>query len=257
MHFLLFATAVVALNVVPKYHDFGANPLEQAYHDAQIYTVESHLDLTARDLLKYGAVRVKLSNSIITSQLLSEETFNPNYQPKYLWNDNDAAYLINDDKRRKLFYEVDLSEATVTRTTNEWMPIGGCHSNELSETKSTFSQGWSVGIDTSVSAGLQFTAIIGIEPAFGFEAALSVGVSGLMSCAVAPGKKLQFQIKTETVSVANVRQRLIKVNGNYKHARGYLATLEEGDWEPVGTFSLLNRQNIQTACVTDPALLMC
>ncbi|ODV68714.1 hypothetical protein HYPBUDRAFT_238557 [Hyphopichia burtonii NRRL Y-1933] len=245
---VVFATLIlqaIALEITPRYSTPQTSVLQQSYSDIkkEIITVPEFDAVTPKMLLKYGVVRVSSSNSIIASQLLAEEAFNPNYSPS--------------DKRKTIFYEVSYSDAQVTRKVSDWIPIGGCHPNTLSETSSSFSQGYTVTAGSGITASVKFSQLLGISPQFSYDLAYTVSTGGSLTCSVEAGKTLQFQVMVETVTISNLKQRQIKISGDYQFANGYLARMSVGDWESVETFSQVNKGNVQTACVTDPQYLMC
>lgn len=259
------------VNVLPKYNNVKTNVLHQLYRDlgSKIYTVRHFDDLKARDLLKYGTVRISSSNSIISSQLLAEEAFNPNYVPTYEYVEDEDEETrtkrfdkvefaaVPNDKRKNLFYEVDYSGVSVDRQVTNWVPIGACHSNKLSDTKSSFSQGYTISAGSGANVNVKFAQLLGIAPTLGLDISFGASIGGSLSCSVDAGKTLQFQLMSETITIAGLKQRPIKVNGDYKYGNGYLARMDLGEWEEVNTFTQVNKANVQTACVTDPEYLMC
>lgn len=264
---VVFATLIlqaIALEITPRYSTPQTNVLQQSYSDIkkEIITVPEFDAVTPKMLLKYGVVRVSSSNSIIASQLLAEEAFNPNYSPSYQYEEEEEeseAFSVDaaSDKRKTIFYEVSYGDAQVTRKVSDWIPIGGCHPNTLSETSSSFSQGYTVTAGSGIIASVKFSQLLGISPQFSYDLAYTVSTGGSLTCSVEAGKTLQFQVMVETVTISNLKQRQIKISGDYQFANGYLARMSVGDWESVETFSQVNKGNVQTACVTDPQYLMC
>lgn len=256
-----------------------------------VFEVAQFSDITPRDLMKYGIVRVLGSQSIITSDLLSEEALNPNYIPIFDNSRRDASFAFDgisistrslnqaseetrndttdnfvkiekffrntEDKRRNKFTEIDYSEVKYTREVGNYVPISGCYMNDKSATKSSFNQGWTISVGSGASASVQFSQLFGFSPAFGVDFNFGYSVGGSLSCDVAAGKVLQFQAKVEQVSISNLRQRRFEIKRDYKYTAGIFATMEPGPWETIPTYSQLNKFNVQLACVTDPAFMIC
>lgn len=282
------ALAAPPLSVSGKYKEIHSNELFQAYTDMSpdVFEVSTFGDLSARSLMKYGVISVLGSKSIITSDLLSEEALNPNYVPSFDTSRTDAFFDMDgininiralkeeddtvnttltrrmifhgsDDKRRNMYTEVDYSDAEYAREVGNYVPISGCYKNDKSDTKSSFSQSWSVSVGSGASASVLFSQLFGFSPSFGIDFTFGYSTGGSLSCDVAPGKLLQFQAKVETVTISNLRQRPLKINRDFKYTAGVFAKMDVGEWQSVASFAQLNKFNVQLACVTDPELLMC
>lgn len=244
------------------------NVLEQIYSviGKETYTVDSFEDLHARDLLRYGVVNIRSENSLIVSDYLAEETFNPNYMPTYNFepkeNNHDTSEVFSrmadpNDERWYFFHQYDYSKMAAEKSYSEWTPVSSCMSNERSETVSTYGESWLFKVINALSAGIRFTQLVGFGPRIGAEVLLQNTIGGAYSCDVAPGKKLQFQAKFQVVEISGVRSRRLKVEGDHRYTSGYMTRMEVGEWEEVDPYRQVNEVNIQTACVTKPSMLMC
>lgn len=268
LFFFVLSGAASTLVFGPNFDSPKPNVLERIYSTiGSVYSVTSFEEVSARDLLRYGVVQLSSEKSLIVSDLLAEETFNPNYRPSYKFEPVDDSFDASantyakladtSDKRWYYFHQFDYSQMAAKKSTSDWLPVSGCISNELSDTVSTFGEGWQVKINQAVGAGIKFTQLVGFAPGAGTAVLMGNAVGGAYSCDVGPGKKLQFQAKLEEIEISGIRQRLIKVTGDYQYSNGFLTSMEIGAWEDVDSYPQINEQNIQTACVTMPSMLMC
>lgn len=241
------------LDVFPKYEKVKENELYQTYFDTrnQVHEVDNFDEINPNDLLKYGVIKVKDTKSIISNQLISEEAFNPNYIPLY------KADAQANDKRSTIFYEHSYEDCQINREESDWTNIGECHSNERSVTQSTFNQGWSISSGTGISAEIQFAQIFGIKPSFSLDISYESSSGGTLTCNVNAGKKLQFQMLAETLTISNLKQRKIELKQEQHFTRGPVVQLNVGEWETINSFTEVDSNTIQTACVTDPMYLSC
>lgn len=264
---ILYLAPLLCLAVSAK-PDPEPNILERIYSiiGKDTYTVDSFENLRARDLLRYGVINIKSESSLIVSDYLAEETFNQNYVPTYNFEPSEDNYdaseafaRISDtnDERWYSFHQYDYSKMAAKKSYSEWTPVSSCMNNEWSETVSTYGESWLFKIIHALSAGVRFTQLVGFGPRVGAEVLLRNTVGGAYSCDVAPGKKLQFQAKFEVVEISGMRSRRLKVEGDHRYTSGYMARMEAAEWEEVDPYRQVNEGNIQTACVTDPSMLMC
>ncbi|CAK7895571.1 hypothetical protein CAAN1_12S04148 [[Candida] anglica] len=248
---LMIPSIIANLKVFPKQQDLHPNKLQQIYHDIRkdIYTVDTIDQLKPKELRTFGIVRVNATNSIIVSSKLADDAMNPYYAPS-LDNMNLKLQQLND------FTEISFQDLETSVIETDWEPIGGCHSNLRSDTPSTYSQGWLLSVGSGVTNTISFT-VNSVSVDGYIDLTYSAAISGSITCTVNPGKTLQFQIKSELVSLQNVKTRSVYIKDSTSIWGVITSNFEMGEWDKLDDYTQVNQRNFQTACVTDSTLLQC
>ncbi|CUM63421.1 uncharacterized protein PRCAT00000996001 [Priceomyces carsonii] len=212
----------------------------------EVYVVSTINDVNPSNLEKYGVIKVLDSKSVIVSRSLTESALSNNYKPE-------RQQSTGSDNTE--YYEVDFSNTTFVKEKNTWTALTSCRRNEAS-TVATYGQGWSVSPSISVSSSVQFAQMFGIQPLLGFALSFGPSLSGSLSCDVNGGETLQFQILPASMLISNVRERRITIEkGSF--FKSFSKTLTFSDWKDQEPYSMVEKNNVQTACVTNPLYLKC
>lgn len=231
------------------------NEVVRAYNDIKknLFLVETIDDLRPVHLIRYGAIRIRSTNSIVTNSELATKALLPKYHPlRFNFTVvTEREHMLHHEKE---FYEVSFEDAQVETTISDWQPITPCHYNGAL-TKTTYGYGWSVDTTTGFSASFKFSEPLVYD--IKKDVSYSEGVSGSVSCDVALKSTLQVQLRTEYATVSGVKMRQIHVRRNLKFTDAKFAWLEYGDFEEVKEYDLINKKSVITACITKKKMLMC
>ncbi|RCK63027.1 hypothetical protein Cantr_09841 [Candida viswanathii] len=164
-----------------------------------------------------------------------------------------AIYPFQPRPRRPQYIEVSYAHATSRNRHRAWVKFGRCIPNH-SHSRATYRQGWSVDVGSGVTFRLDFSSFLGgVGPAFKRENNMDFGVGGVIACEVEPGNTVQFAILVDSFDVENVRFREVKFL-----KKGLKKVYEKGKgWMTFPRYRLVNKNNIQLACFTDPNVLNC
>lgn len=264
---LYFAHSVYCgIQLSPRITKHARTRILKVFQDLRgdLYSVESISNVTAAMLRKHKVVKVTADNSIIAHQLTVQEAMdpfilllssgqnaNPFHRSMSIHSTNNTAVASDPNT----YVEINLSETQIVRNFSQWEPLGPCLYNP-SRGVATYRQGWSVDTSTGVFANVQFAMLLGLLNSGNMDYAVALGMSGLLSCDVKPGKYVQFQIITDTATVTGVKQRQILATKKIP-VSSYFDSLLFGQYNYVKPYTVINSRNVQTACVTDMRYLMC
>ncbi|KAK6453830.1 uncharacterized protein RJT20DRAFT_63693 [Scheffersomyces xylosifermentans] len=253
--FLHFQSSEALFRISPRIKEYSYNVLFKTYNDVrgQVKTVQSFKDVTALDLLRYGVIKVVDTNSVITNDALAENAMAQNYIPIF---EKNKKYDLNAKGGKNVFCEFSFKDVDIRYEVTNSLPVGTCRINE-SSSPSIYTTGWYIEAATGANVKVGFAQIFSIKPSAQLDLSVAGGIGGSLSCTVDGGKTLQFQIIAESVTLGNIKQRMIKVRGDYSYTGGRLAWMDVGEWEDIEDYQTLNRRNIEVACVTDPEFLHC
>ncbi|CCE78264.1 Piso0_000882 [Millerozyma farinosa CBS 7064] len=259
LHLSLLLLVVVrvcySLEVSLSHKEIQQNILYGAYADLrnEIPSFQFYNDIDFNKLKSFGIVKVLNTNSVIISQQVLNDSLNPDYRP--LLN----TKLKKDIKpqifeSRNDFIEFRFNESKVKTAMVDWIPIGECHSNKKSSTKTTFSKQWSISAGSGFNGQVAFASIFGFQPSIKLDLTFQASVGGTLSCDVAAGKLLQFQAKVKETTIENVKRRKLRIRKGFMSQKLILS--DETDWEDDDT-NVIDKDSVETACVTDPDQLKC
>lgn len=238
---ILFLAYVNCLLILPYAETIEHGSLYNILSDLgdKIHVVQSISDLTPSKLQRYSILKVNETNSIILNEFLAQKLDYP-----------DSTAAISTETPR--FLEIMYNDSYVTQEDGEWTPLGPCHSNKRSDTKSEIFRSWTVSGGGSVLAAVSISQIFGIHPEFLISSNWGSSISGTVSCVVGPGDNLQFMLYLNSILIHGIKRRIINLPSKY----WLLRSLSFGEWEDVATITKL-KKTVKTACITDPKYLQC
>ncbi|CCE78850.1 Piso0_000882 [Millerozyma farinosa CBS 7064] len=252
---LLITRLCHPLEVSHSHKEFQQNILYGAYADLrnEIPSFQFYSDIDFNKLKSFGIVKVLETNSVIISQSVLNDSLNPDYRPSL------NTKLKKDIKQSKLesrndFVEFRFNESKTNTAMIDWTPIGQCHSNKKSSTTTTFSKQWSISAGSGFNGQVTFASIFGFEPSIKLDLTFQAAVGGTLSCNVGAGKLLQVQAKVKETTIENVKRRKLRIRKSFMSQKVILSG--ETVWEDSDT-TVINKDSVETACVTDPDHLNC
>ncbi|RLV86041.1 hypothetical protein JA9_001861 [Meyerozyma sp. JA9] len=238
---LLLLACVNSLSILPYAETIDHGSLYNILSDIsdKIHVVQSMSELTPRKLRQYSILKVNETNSVILNELLAQKLDNPG-----------TSVILSPENPR--FVEISYNDSYVTQEDGLWAPLGPCHSNARSETKTEISRSWTVSGGGSVSASLSISQIFGVSPSYQIASNWGSSISGTVSCVVGPRESLQFMLHVNSLLIRGVKRRIINLPSRFRLSR----SLSFGEWEEVATITKLKKK-VRAACVTDPNYLQC
>lgn len=252
---LLITRICSSLDVSLSHKGFQKNILYEAYADIrnEIPSFQSHNDIDLNKLKGFGIVKVLNTNSVIILQQVLNDSLNLDYRPLL---DIKMKKVIKQlrFKSPNEFVEFRFNESKVNTAMVDWVAIGECHLNKKSSTKTTFCKQWSISAGSGFNGQVAFASIFGFHPSVKLDLTFQASIGGTLSCDVAPGKLLQFQARVKETTIANVKWRKLRIRKNFMSQKIRLSDVTE--WEDSST-NVIDKDSVETACVTDPDHLNC
>ena len=151
------------------------------------------------------------------------------------------------------FIEISYLDSIIKNQKIEWIKFSKCIPNH-SNNRATYRQSWTISTGSGLNFQLDFSSFLGgFGPSFKIEKNLDFGIGGVIVCEINPDNILQFAILIESFDIENIRYREVKflkfgLKKKYEKNKG---------WLTFPKYKLINKNNVQLACFTDPDVQNC